>query len=141
MTPARVMERVLAKVVPEGDCLVSTYSTGSHGYSQIGWWADGKNHMRLGHRVAYESANGPIPVDMTIDHTCRNRRCINLDHLLLLSNEDNSCDNGMARRTHCPRGHVYDEANTYLQPSTGHRSCRACAAERRDRMNNNRGSF
>lgn len=29
-------------------------------------------------------------------------------------------------RTHCPRGHAYDEANTYITPSTGARMCRAC---------------
>lgn len=29
-----------------------------------------------------------------------------------------------AKFTHCPQGHPYDEANTYLY--RGHRSCRAC---------------
>lgn len=31
--------------------------------------------------------------------------------------------------THCPRGHEYDEANTYLN-AKGHRICRKCNAER-----------
>lgn len=26
----------------------------------------------------------------------------------------------------CPKGHPYDEANTYVNPRTGHRLCRAC---------------
>ena len=30
-------------------------------------------------------------------------------------------------RTHCPRGHAYDNVNTYLQ-SNGSRRCRTCAA-------------
>ena len=30
------------------------------------------------------------------------------------------------RRTHCPAGHPYDEANVYIIPSTGVRICRAC---------------
>ena len=30
------------------------------------------------------------------------------------------------RKTHCPRGHAYDEANTYITPSTGGRICREC---------------
>lgn len=38
-----------------------------------------------------------------------------------------------ARKTHCPAGHPYDEANTYVVPKTGHRLCRACARER-DRL-------
>lgn len=31
-----------------------------------------------------------------------------------------------AERTHCPRGHEYDEGNTYVHPRSGKRSCRAC---------------
>lgn len=34
----------------------------------------------------------------------------------------------MALRTHCPRDHAYDEANTYVSPRTGRRSCRKCMA-------------
>lgn len=33
------------------------------------------------------------------------------------------------RITHCPRGHLYDEANTYNQPN-GERLCRTCRRER-----------
>jgi hypothetical protein len=31
-----------------------------------------------------------------------------------------------ALATHCRRGHLMDRANTYIQPSTGNRYCRAC---------------
>lgn len=33
-------------------------------------------------------------------------------------------------RTHCPAGHPYDEANTYITPGLGYRRCRACHAVR-----------
>jgi rhodanese-related sulfurtransferase len=124
---------LLANTEQVGDCIVSCYSTGSHGYSQIGWYEPTarRSVMVLGHRAAWESANGPIPEGMTVDHMCRNRRCINVDHLRLLSNTDNARDNGMSRRTHCPSGHAYDETNTYVHPRTGHRSCRACASSKR----------
>jgi hypothetical protein len=29
-------------------------------------------------------------------------------------------------KTHCPRGHEYNEANTYINPTTGGRYCRTC---------------
>mgnify|MGYP001612404057 CR=1 FL=1 len=29
-------------------------------------------------------------------------------------------------RTHCPKGHAVDAANTYLHPKNGWRGCRAC---------------
>lgn len=45
-----------------------------------------------------------------------------------------------ALRTHCPRGHAYDEANTYYNKN-GHRSCRACHREReRERQRARRSS-
>lgn len=34
-----------------------------------------------------------------------------------------------AEKTHCPRGHPYDEENTYLTPD-GNRKCRKCTYER-----------
>lgn len=37
----------------------------------------------------------------------------------------------MASRTHCVNGHEFTEANTYLRPGRGGRSCRACWADRR----------
>ncbi len=30
-------------------------------------------------------------------------------------------------KTHCPAGHLYDDENTYVVPSTGERRCRRCA--------------
>lgn len=124
--PAPVVARLLANVEQAGDCLVSRYSIGGHGYSQIGWHDNGRTVTVLGHRTAWIAAHGPIPDGMTVDHLCRNRRCINVEHLRLLTNEQNARDNGPAQRTHCPAGHPYDEQNTYRTPN-GHRRCRSCA--------------
>lgn len=33
------------------------------------------------HRYHYEMAKGPIPEGMVLDHLCRNRSCVNPDHL------------------------------------------------------------
>jgi hypothetical protein len=132
-TPPRVVVRLLANVERAGDCLLTTYSVGSHGYGQIGWYdaTTRRSTMRLAHRIAWEAEHGPIADGMTVDHVCRNRRCINVEHLRLLTNLANARDNGMARRTHCPSGHPYDEENTYRRPINGHRSCRACASMRK----------
>lgn len=131
LTPARVVARLLANVEQAGGCVVTLYSVGSHGYGQIGWHENGRRVMALAHRVAWEAVHGPIPNGLTVDHICRNRRCINAAHLRLLSNVDNARDNGPARRTHCPAGHPHDDENTYIHPATGHRRCRACAIDRR----------
>lgn len=130
--PDRVRDRFWDRVEtgPPDECWAWRLSTGSHGYGQVGWSEGGKTRMVLTHRVAWFLTNGPIPADLTVDHVCRNRVCCNPAHLRLLTNLENAKDNGMARKTHCLRGHPFDEKNTYRN-ARGHRFCRACRRERR----------
>ena len=125
--PARVAERAITSVVVTDEgCWISTYSLGSHGYAQIGWHDSGRTRMTTAHRAAWVHAHGEqIPESMTVDHLCKQKRCVNPDHLRLLSNFEN------ARRTsgrdwpegECINGHPNNELRT--QPS-GKRVCRAC---------------
>ncbi len=103
------------------DCWLWLQSTGSHNYGQT--W-DGKTVL-LAHRVAWELTNGPIPDGLTIDHICRNRRCVNPSHLRLLSNVENARMNGNWAKTHCIRGHEFTTENTFIT-KVGHRGCRIC---------------
>jgi len=66
----------------EDGCWAWTGATAGPGYGQFG-------RNGLAHRVAYERAFGPIPEGMEIDHLCRNRRCVNPDHLDAVSHEEN----------------------------------------------------
>jgi hypothetical protein len=99
----------------------------AHGYGQFGVRA---GDVRMAHRYAYEYLVAPIPVDLQIDHLCRNRRCVNPAHLepvTLVENVMRGIGPGAvnARKTHCLHGHAFDEANTYTDKS-GRRQCRTC---------------
>lgn len=83
----------------------------------------------MAHRWAYEHFVGPIPDGYDVDHLCRNRACVNPDHLEPVSRAEN-IRRAAAAKTHCPSGHPYDEKNTLMSPNSAHRRCRACTSER-----------
>lgn len=82
------------------------------------------------HRWIYMQLVGDIPADLQIDHLCRNTGCVNPDHL-----EPVPCRVNVHRsasppahnyaKTHCLRGHPFDEVNTYWF-GPGYRMCREC---------------
>lgn len=89
--PTRVSERAITNIDKQADgCWISRYSTASHGYAQVGWQTGGKRHVVLAHRAAWVHVNGQMPLGMTLDHVCKNRRCVNPDHLRMLPNFENA---------------------------------------------------
>ena len=134
IVPERAAKRALENVAVDAEtgCWVSLYSVASHGYAQIGWQSDAEGRgMTTAHRAAWTAVHGQIPDGMTIDHLCRNRRCVNPDHLRMLSNFEN------ARRTsgrdwplgQCVNGHPNSELRLVGKKA----ACRICYAEWRAR--------
>lgn len=79
------------------------------------------------HRLMYETYVGMIPEGLVIDHLCRNRRCVNPDHLEPVTIGEN-VRRGDLVKTHCLKGHPLTEDNVY-RTAKG-RQCKACAKAR-----------
>jgi hypothetical protein len=62
---------------PDTECWEWTAARKNGGY---GSFAIGKGNV-YAHRFAYEMLVGPIPEGLELDHLCRNRGCVNPDHL------------------------------------------------------------
>jgi hypothetical protein len=65
----------------KGFCWVWNGRVDKDGYGSFGIWKDGKGTNYRAHRMAYEILKGPIPQGLTIDHLCRNKRCVNPEHM------------------------------------------------------------
>lgn len=118
-----------------GPCWLWMASLNDGGYGTF--HAGAGRHIVSAYRWAWEDANGPVPPGLTLDHLCRVRACVNPDHLEPVTRGENTMrgdtlSSRNAAKTHCPRGHAYDAANTYILPSRPTaRYCRACQRDRR----------
>lgn len=96
-------------------------------------WLGPLNHKGYGpHRKVYKTFKGKIPNGLHLDHKCRVRCCVNPDHLEPVTLVENvkRGNSGIFHRskTHCPKGHPYDEINTghYSDGKYTERYCIIC---------------
>ena len=86
---ARLDERFWSKVnkdAPDGHWLWTGAKNREGGYPlfRVG----GK--LKRAHHLTYESAHGPIPANKDVDHLCRERMCVNPEHLQAVSLTENN---------------------------------------------------
>jgi hypothetical protein len=76
----------------DNGCIEFTGRNGnSKGYGLISVGAKGEGQVYV-HRVAWELANGPIPPNTNVLHSCDNPPCCNPEHLYLGTKSDNTRD-------------------------------------------------
>jgi hypothetical protein len=93
-----------------------------------------KNKGVTAHRAVFEYLLGPISPQLTLDHLCRRRWCINPNHLEPVPEWVNvqrgiSPISANVLKTVCPKGHPYSPKNTGIRPNS-ERYCLACSRAR-----------
>jgi len=79
-------ERFLRRVyVAENGCWQMRGSHDKDGYAQF----HRRSNLKKAHRISYEWYKGPILNKLTIDHLCKNKGCVNPDHLEAVTVEEN----------------------------------------------------
>lgn len=130
--PAEPLARFMAKVEFTATCWMWRGARSELGYGRFRL----PDRLVQAHRFSYEALVGPIPEGMTLDHICRNPPCVWPDHLEPVAIGENTRRGLMpeilrqraAAITHCPKGHPYDDENTY-RDSRNCRQCKECNRE------------
>lgn len=134
--PKPAVDRFTAKMQPvESGCIEWTGRIDRYGYGQFLPEGGRKANNMGAHRWAYQHFVGPIPEGFQVDHLCRNRKCVNPEHLEAVTPRENVMRSPLApaslnaQKTHCLRGHEFTPDNTQVA-SNGGRRCVTCRRER-----------
>lgn len=129
-------DRIQNKIAPEpmSGCWLWTGTCKPNGYAEMKVKTAGRWLTSYAHREIYKKIKGEIPVGLELDHKCRVRSCVNPDHLEPVTRSVNvrrGIGNraAMLARTHCKRGHAFDEVNTkWVLTARSKRPTRVCRA-------------
>lgn len=142
------LERIVSRfVVQPNGCWHHPSVPNRVGYAQtkFGWPV---SKSTLIHRLSWMHFNGDIPEGMVLDHlchdtstcaggsTCEHRRCVNPEHLQLVTASENSkrTTRILALKTHCTNGHLLENNLMYYKSKEENRSaCKTCHKERNDK--------
>lgn len=143
-------ERFFDKFERNGaDCWVWTASRLPNGYGSF-WVGENGIKAANAHRFAYRLLVGEVPDGLVLDHLCRNRACVNPEHLEPVTDRENMWRGEhasivAARKGQCVNGHKMTPENTRIAPARpgrrnrATRECRQCGRDQERRRAKQRG--
>lgn len=131
-------EKFLSKIEinKHNNCWIWRGSVKSNGYGRF--MINGK--YQNAHKVSYIIFNGKIINGLIIDHKCRNRLCVNPDHLRQVTYKINAIENNSSKaainskKEKCNRGHLLIGTNLRIRKNGG-RICILCVEIRNKQRN------
>lgn len=126
-SPVHPFVRFLGRIVLSASgCWDFSGASDKDGYKEF--WLHRDSYRA--NRLSYALANSDLSGELTVDHLCDNRQCVNPFHLEQKSAIDNvrrgHRHHANTAKTHCKQGHEYTTENTYLRQRTGGRLARDC---------------
>ena len=127
------------RICPETQCHEWTGCLTKKGYGIFNSFSSRKkNRVTTAHRFSYWLSKGKLTNGLVIDHICKNRKCVNIEHLREVTSYFNAMlnSNGIAynnsiKKT-CKNGHPFNLENTKIENKNGreYRQCLICVRKR-----------
>ena len=125
----KLIHRFMSKVEETNNCWIWNACKNKLGYGLFSV----NRKSTPAHRISFLIFKGVIPINLELDHLCRNPSCVNPEHLEAVTHTENNRRgvgwSGLkARQTHCKYGHELSGNNLRIKivNNKKHRQCRIC---------------